>query len=625
MQKVLYWQDVLGNSEDLNQYQGIISKLLNGDYKEADLEKLAGHNVYSVRVNKSDRLLFSTVTVKGKSCLLLLDVVLNHDYHKSRFLKPQVLRQFLEQNVLKALAKEELAFVKADALPPLWANPKSKEEEETIEYQKVTFYNQTFITLSDAQEKALKTQLPAVISGAAGSGKSCVALAILEQAVTQFIYAPEKPLLYITQSANLAQTLQRMWEQLPASQTEAGKQVQFLTYQQFIEQQAKELKDKKAQDKASFMTWLNHYIGSYNNKAKAAKKILAKEFQDFLKNTESIYQAFRYLSGFLPENPQGISARHDQFKNDHERQWLIEAYANYKKSHDDEKNTGFNPEFHTLKQQDLYDLIVVDEAQDLSGLQLKNLRRAAQNGQIAYCMDSNQSLIDPVSQRPLLVSEGANHIELPVTYRCPGHVVKVANAILDLKQRVTGGLADKLEYSRIILSDEQINNPGIVEWIEPNELNKHPHLKQLAQTTQFAVVTLPQFKEKAKELFGTPLVFTPEEIKGLEYPHIVLYRLFDDPVFGKANKIITPITTKTEPHRAKAGQGDESFAPPFNQVFTACTRPTESLTFVEDSSANRLNNSAHQLNNIIPPIKQLIKNLNNPNNNNNNNSIDHKT
>lgn len=186
MQKVLYWQEVLGNSEDLNQYQGIISKLLNGDYKEADLEKLAGHNVYSVRVNKSDRLLFSTVTVKGKSCLLLLDVVLNHDYHKSRFLKPHVLRQFLEYNAPEALAKGELIFVKADALPPLWANPQSKEEEETIEYQKVTFYNHTFITLSDAQEKALKIELPAVISGAAGSGKSCVALAILEQAVNQF-------------------------------------------------------------------------------------------------------------------------------------------------------------------------------------------------------------------------------------------------------------------------------------------------------------------------------------------------------------------------------------------------------------------------------------------------------
>ncbi|WP_133134017.1 AAA family ATPase, partial [Legionella rubrilucens] len=569
--------------------------------------------VYSVRVNHSDRLLFTTVTVNGKSCLLLLDVVLNHDYHKSRFLKPQVLRQFLEQNVPEALSKGELTFVKADSLPALWANPQSKEEEEPIEYQKATFYNQTFITLSDIQEKAVKTPLPAVISGAAGSGKSCVALAILEQAVNQYTEVPEKPLLYVTQSAKLAETMHSMWLQLPAAQTEAGKKVQFLTYQQFLAQEASELKHKKAQHKTDCMTWLDNHIASYLNAAKAAKQTLSNDFKDFLKNTESMYQAFRYLSGYLPDNPGGISARHEQFKNDNERQWLINAYTSYKKTLDDEKNTAFHPEFHTLKQSDLFDLVVVDEAQDLSGLELKNLRRAARNGHIAYCMDSNQSLKDTLSQRQFLLSSGVSHVELPVTYRCPGHVVDLANAILDIKQRLTGGLADKLEYARIIPSEQQKANPGLVQWVEPNELAKNHRLKQLAQTTQFAVVTLPQWKEKAKELFNTPLVFTPEEIKGLEYPHIAAYRLFDHDTCNDASKKINHTAVKSQQHRAKAEQGDASFAPHFNQLFTAFTRATQSLAIVEDSSV-------HQRKNLLTPLKQTtLKLTQNPNNNNNNN------
>ncbi|WP_160160716.1 AAA family ATPase [Legionella taurinensis] len=618
MQNVLYWQEVLGDSDYLIQYRDVVSKLLNGDYKEADLEKLAGHNVYSVRVNHSDRLLFTTVTVNGKSCLLLLDVVLNHDYHKSRFLKPQVLRQFLEQNVPEAISKGELTFVKADSLPALWANPQSKEEEEPIEYQKATFYNQTFITLSDIQEKAVKTPLPAVISGAAGSGKSCVALAILEQAVNQYTEVPEKPLLYVTQSAKLAETMHSMWLQLPAAQTEAGKKVQFLTYQQFLAQEASELKHKKAQDKTDFMTWLDNHIASYLNAAKAAKQTLSKDFQDFLKNTESMYQAFRYLSGYLPDNPGGISARHEQFKNDNERQWLINAYTSYKKTHDNEKNTAFHPEFHTLKQSDRFDLVVVDEAQDLSGLELKNLRRAARNSQIAYCMDSNQSLKDTLSQRQFLLSSGVSHVELPVTYRCPGHVVDLANAILDIKQRLTGGLADKLEYARIIPSEQQKANPGLVQWVEPNELAKNHRLNQLAQTTQFAVVTLPQWKEKAKELFNTPLVFTPEEIKGLEYPHIAAYRLFDHDTCNDASKKINHTAVKSQQHRAKAEQGDASFAPHFNQLFTAFTRATQSLAIVEDSSV-------HQRKNLLTPLKQsTLKLTQNPNNNNNNNNPEPK-
>ncbi|QRN04195.1 hypothetical protein GH742_10090 [Legionella sp. MW5194] len=331
-----------------------------------------------------------------------------------------------------------------------------------------------------------------------------------------------------------------------------------------------------------------------------------------------MYQAFRYLSGYLPDNPGGISARHEQFKNDNERQWLINAYTSYKKAHDDEKNTAFNPEFHTLKQSDLFDLVVVDEAQDLSGLELKNLRRAARNSQIAYCMDSNQSLKDTLSQRQFLLSSGVSHIELPVTYRCPGHVVDLANAILDIKQRLTGGLADKLEYARIIPSEQQKANPGLVQWVEPNELPKNTPLKQLAQTTRFAVVTLPEWKEKAKELFNTPLVFTPEEIKGLEYPHIAAYRLFDHDTCNQASKKINHTAAKSQQHRAKAEQGDASFAPHFNQLFTAFTRATQSLAIVEDSSV-------HQRKNLLTPLKQTtLKLTQNPNNNNNNNNPEPK-
>ncbi|WP_165482222.1 hypothetical protein, partial [Legionella rubrilucens] len=65
---------------------------------------------------------------------------------------------------------------------------------------------------------------------------------------------------------------------------------------------------------------------------------------------------------------------------------------------------------------------------------------------------------------------------------------------------------------------------------------------------------------------------------------------------------------------AKAEQGDASFAPHFNQLFTAFTRATQSLAIVEDSSV-------HQRKNLLTPLKQTTLKLtqNTTNNNNNNN------
>ncbi len=87
MAKIYYWRDVVGDLEPFRAYQDQIDQLLAGDYKALHLERLQGskkHPVYSIRVNseRGTRLLFTVVD--GKICML--EVVLNHDYHKSRFL-----------------------------------------------------------------------------------------------------------------------------------------------------------------------------------------------------------------------------------------------------------------------------------------------------------------------------------------------------------------------------------------------------------------------------------------------------------------------------------------------------------------------------------------------------------
>ena len=97
MAPVYFWRDVVAGSELFAPYGIEISQLMAGEYKALSLEKLRAFShppIYSIRVNDATRILFTTYD--GKACLL--DVVLNHDYEKSRFLKnPAVLAAFLSK------------------------------------------------------------------------------------------------------------------------------------------------------------------------------------------------------------------------------------------------------------------------------------------------------------------------------------------------------------------------------------------------------------------------------------------------------------------------------------------------------------------------------------------------
>src|SRR3990167_3091783 len=183
--KVYYWRNAIGDVSLITAYKNNIDDLINGTYTETDLEKLKNYNIYSYRLNQRDRLLFTTIKIDGEQYLLVLDVVLSHDYHKSPFLQNQrVLKNFLEKNGEElAAAVKDSDFHQADN--PM-QQPRDEEEEEEEEEEReaaemvvVDYFNQQFIQLSDEQQHALQVPLPALISGSAGSGKTCVAMVLL--------------------------------------------------------------------------------------------------------------------------------------------------------------------------------------------------------------------------------------------------------------------------------------------------------------------------------------------------------------------------------------------------------------------------------------------------------------
>ncbi|KTC69425.1 hypothetical protein Lbir_2164 [Legionella birminghamensis] len=224
---------------------------------------------------------------------------------------------------------------------------------------------------------------------------------------------------------------------------------------------------------------------------------------------------------------------------------------------------------------------MVDEAQDLSRLPLKEILHLAKEKRVCYLMDTHQSLFDNKSKRPYLLGlmgSNAKHIELPHSYRCPANVVHFANRVIRLKNWLVGGRADKLEQAEIIPSPEQEKIPGTVVWVDKEE--EFERLKEAAKESDFAIITLPQYVEEARRKYGSALIFTPEQIKGLEYKKVLLYRMLDDELCYEANKKINGLSDEELnclTNRAKEGCEEDQFGPPFNKFFTSCTRSTADL------------------------------------------------
>nr|HAT8713325.1 DUF2075 domain-containing protein [Legionella jordanis] len=574
-EKIFYWQGILGDKELLSTYEDTINKLLTGNYQAADLDlkKLSGHRVYSIRVNSSDRLLFTTITKDSNSYLLLLEVIKNHDYQKSRFLKSSVLSHYLETHA-QALCEQirEEHFTTPDEQPTL-----SNFKESSLHYAAVEFYNQKLIEFNTVQQQALSVKKPLLISGAAGSGKSCLALSLLTRAVEEAPEKAEEAFIYVTQSDLLARNMKSLWEQSPSYQQLNGKKVQFKTYTQLMLDLDPKLKDKTLVDEAHCLSWLSENL---KKNAKNSKQL--KEFYAALsERREEVYQEFRIISGYSKEEYLSLGNRQSLFAERSQKEWLFNLYQFYLKHL--QGNNQVHPEFYRFEQKELYSVVVVDESQDFSMLQLKQLHQLSRKSEICYCMDSHQSLKDNRSKRPHLlnflrsVAFNLTHLVLPFSYRCPAKVVKTANAMLKIKFQLTGGLADKDEQQEISVSQENLDNQGEVHWFSNTEQLKD--LKPLANGTNFAIVTSKEFKNEVMALFNTPLVFTPDEIKGLEYDNVLCFRLFDNPLCHEANAKLASNSAKgrEQIHRAKQGSGEDKYGPYCNQVFTAFTRAIQRL------------------------------------------------
>jgi hypothetical protein len=160
MFEILYQNDLDIKSVEKT-FSKTLKQLQTGDFKSADVRKMPNTGFYRARLDIRDRLLFNFVSYKDKKYILLLEVIKDHNYAHSRFLRGASID---ENNFLPVESPEkEMENVVAGLS---YLNAKSKALHTLNK----------FISFDDFQQNIYSIQPPLIIVGSAGSGKTALVL-----------------------------------------------------------------------------------------------------------------------------------------------------------------------------------------------------------------------------------------------------------------------------------------------------------------------------------------------------------------------------------------------------------------------------------------------------------------
>lgn len=544
-----------------------------GDFRSADVRKLVSTHYWRAKLDYSNRLLLQFARCGSETVCLALEVIENHAYEKSRFLRGATLdpTRIEHEPVLT-----DAAAGHGDAVPLRWLHA-SRAEFELLDKP---------IVFDDAQEAVRRLPAPAVVVGSAGSGKTAVTLAKLREA--------EGRVLYVTHSGYLAQSARSLYD--AHGYENAAQEAEFLSYRELVE--TLRVPAGREVTFTAFRGWFDRH-----------RQTLRSTLGDL--DAHALFEEFRGVLGAGAEGPLDLpaylalgprqsllggtarEAAHALFQR--YRQWLAEAGL-----------FDLNLVSHAWRHlaQPAYDFVVIDEVQDLTNVQLALvLACLKQPGQFLLCGDSNQ-IVHPnffswSAVRALfwngLAGEAAQRQALSVlqaNFRNTRAVTRLANALLKIKQARFGSIDRESNFLVRCASPLE----GEVRLLPARDAAlRELDLRTRASVHHAVVVLRDEDKAAAREHFRTPLLFSVHEAKGLEYPHVILYGLVSSQraAYSEVCAGVTPADLETDAleylrARDKTDKSLELYKFHVNALYVAMTRAIESLVLVESDTAHPL-------------------------------------
>ena len=562
------------------------------DFRSADVKKLhagTADGYYRAKLDYANRLLLQFARVeradggpdgasRTETVCLALEVIENHAYERSRFLRGAAVDESRIER--EPLTEPQATALTAEATPLRWLGA-GRVQFELLDKP---------IVFDDAQETARHHPAPLVVIGSAGSGKTAVMLSRLREA--------EGRVLYVTLSAYLAQSARALHG---AHGFENPKQeVDFLSYRELLE--TLRVPPGREVTLPLFAAWCERHRQSLRS--------LLGEL-----DAQALFEEFRGVIGAQPQGPLSL----EEYLALGTRQSLLGAaqrevahgvFQRYRAWLDEAGLYDSNLVAHAWRhgiaagQPPVYDFVVVDEVQDLTPVQLALVLALLKHpGQFILCGDSHQ-IVHPnfFSWSALkslfwqgLAGEAAQrqplHL-LQANFRNTGAVTALANRLLKIKQARFGSVDRESNF--LVRSTSSV--AGEVRLLDAKERTLAQLDAATRQSARHAVIVLrDEDKAAARQALRTPLVFSVHEAKGLEYPHVLLFKLvsgqrqaYAEVCDGVTEADLAGDDLEYRRARDKADKSLELYKFHVNALYVAMTRAVETLTLVEQDDRHPL-------------------------------------
>jgi hypothetical protein len=540
-------------------YLKVTEAIARGDFRAAQVKKLSSlthGKFYRAKLDDANRLLFSLVRHADEVCALMLEVIRNHDYDKSRFLRGAAIDETKVPDIDTSEAIRE-------ALPMRYLHP----------FRRDIHLLDKPISFDDAQQAIYHLPPPLIVVGSAGSGKTALTLEKLKHA--------EGEVLYVTHSAYLASNARDLY--YANGFEHAGQDAVFLSYREFIE--SIRVPAGREAGWRDFTQWFGR---------------MRQAFRDI-----DGHQSFEEIRGVISAGADGLLTREDYrtlgvrqcIFPESERDRVYDLFEKYRVWLAEAKLYDVN-----LVAQDWqvlaaprYDFIIIDEVQDLTAVQLALvLRTLKKPGHFLLCGDSNQivhpnffawSRVKSLFWRDPQLAERQELRVLTANFRNGREATRIANTLLKIKHRRFGSIDRESNF----LVDTVGGEAGQVALLPDKDNVKRDLDQKIRQSTQFAVLVMrDEDKIEAKKHFSTPLLFSVHEAKGLEYDNIVLYRFvsdhraeFTDIVEGVDKRDLATDALEYRRARDKSDKSLEVYKFFVNALYVALTRAVKNLYLIE--------------------------------------------
>lgn len=423
--------------------------------------------------------------------------------------------------------------------------------------------------LSDEQEECSTVSLPCEIMGSAGSGKSSIAVEMYRRKV---IENPNLRILYVANNPALVKHIRECLSQAGVINPEC------LTFGELS------TKNYHLLELVQKDTFTGFRDSLYGTKFTAVEKdIFAMCFDSGIKGNACLAETSERMvpkKTFLRETAKKEGLSDELASTIYELAIKYDEYLRKNKIWDN--NDLARSLIHKAKDRSFqkYDIILADEIQDMTGMQVQALIRCCKNYNICFLGDRNQVIVPSTFDFGELEKglygklEGKTTVQrvLKKTYRCGEQLINYLNRLNLLRRdRIGAGSQEDDAFEESMRGDADSSMIAVLV-TDPDTC--HDFIEKAKETAQCSIIVDNQdTKDALAEGNDAPNIITVEDAKGLEYNIVVLYNFVRDN-YNRFREIFdgTGTAKRSTLHRIV-----------FNKYYVSCTRAIDRIVICENS------------------------------------------